>query len=118
MRTLRLFYSNHECTCGQLVIANHESQYKILHFHNGGLDKLAQIFEQWSALRVKSQRNPEVPSNKLSVQFSVVNPQLKKLEQHPEDELYDKVTWDYWRSCTSQDRFDDDIIRKVFFGIK
>lgn len=54
MRSLRLFYSNVECTSGQLVIASQRSQYKILHFHHGGLDKLAQIFEQWNVLRTKS----------------------------------------------------------------
>ena len=48
MRSLRLFYSDTDCTRGQVVIASRESQYKILHFHNGGLDKLAQIFEDWS----------------------------------------------------------------------
>lgn len=48
MRSLRLFYSDKECTRGQVVIASRESQYKILHFHNGGLDKLAEIFEDWS----------------------------------------------------------------------
>lgn len=50
MRSLRLFYSNKECTCGQLVIASKESQYKILHFHYGGLDKLAKIFEEYNFL--------------------------------------------------------------------
>ena len=54
MRSLRLFYSNPELTCGQLVIASPESQYKILHFHHGGLDKLAQLFEQWNVVRAKS----------------------------------------------------------------
>lgn len=33
---------------GQVVIASRESQYKILHFHHGGLDKLAEIFEDWN----------------------------------------------------------------------
>jgi hypothetical protein len=45
MRSLRLFYSDPECTRGQVVIASRESQYKILHFHTGGLDKLAEIFK-------------------------------------------------------------------------
>lgn len=31
-----------------MVIASRESQYKILHFHHGGLDKLAEIFEDWN----------------------------------------------------------------------
>lgn len=48
MRSLRLFYNDRACTQGQVVIASRESQYKILHFHNGGLDKLEEIFEDWS----------------------------------------------------------------------
>ncbi len=47
MRSLRLFFSNSSFTSGQLVIASRESQYKILHFHHGGLDKLAEVFEEW-----------------------------------------------------------------------
>ncbi|XP_053957395.1 uncharacterized protein LOC128862731 isoform X2 [Anastrepha ludens] len=43
MRSLRLFFSDDNCTSGQLVIASRESQYKILHFHYGGLDHLAQV---------------------------------------------------------------------------
>jgi hypothetical protein len=48
MRSLRLFYSDPYCTKGQVVIASRESQYKILHFHHGGLDRLAEIFEDWN----------------------------------------------------------------------
>lgn len=54
MRSMRIFYSNPECTSGELVIASPDSQYKILHFHHGGLDKLAQLFEHWNAVKSKS----------------------------------------------------------------
>ncbi|KAL2297857.1 hypothetical protein Nmel_016422 [Mimus melanotis] len=47
MRSLRLFFSDEACTCGQLVVASRESQYKIFHFHHGGLDKLCEVFQQW-----------------------------------------------------------------------
>lgn len=50
MRSLRLFFSDTNCTCGQLVVASRESQYKILHFHHGGLDHLAQVLHQWHSL--------------------------------------------------------------------
>lgn len=44
----RLFVRSDEaCTCGQLVVASRESQYKIFHFHHGGLDKLSEVFQQW-----------------------------------------------------------------------
>ncbi|VFV37499.1 tbc1 domain family member 16-like [Lynx pardinus] len=47
MRSLRLFFSDEACTSGQLVIASRESQYKVFHFHHGGLDKLCDVFQQW-----------------------------------------------------------------------
>lgn len=40
-------HSDEACTCGQLVVASRESQYKIFHFHHGGLDKLSEVFQQW-----------------------------------------------------------------------
>lgn len=33
------------------MIASRESQYKILHFHHAGLDKLAEVFQQWKCCR-------------------------------------------------------------------
>ena len=50
MRSLRLFFADPECTSGQLVVASRESQYKILHFHHGGLDRLATTLHQWHQL--------------------------------------------------------------------
>lgn len=55
MRSLRLFFADTdgtsgESTSGQLVVASRESQYKILHFHHGGLDKLASTLHQWHQL--------------------------------------------------------------------
>lgn len=40
-------HSDEACTCGQLVVASRESQYKIFHFHHGGLDKVSEVFQQW-----------------------------------------------------------------------
>lgn len=50
MRSLRLFFNDSACTCGQLVVASRESQYKILHFHHGGLDRLATVLQDWNFL--------------------------------------------------------------------
>ena len=47
MRSLRIFFSDDSCTSGQMVIASRESQYKILHFHHGGLDKMNEVFDHW-----------------------------------------------------------------------
>lgn len=57
MRSLRLFYSDSACSAGQVVIASRESQYKILHFHNGGLDRLAEIFQEWSLFARETDKN-------------------------------------------------------------
>lgn len=35
---------------GQLVIASRESQYKVLHLHRGGLDRLARLLEGYHFL--------------------------------------------------------------------
>lgn len=52
MRSLRLFFNDNNCTSGQLVIASRESQYKILHFHYGGLDHLAQVIKIYVSSRL------------------------------------------------------------------
>lgn len=51
---MRLFFTADDLTSGQFVIATWDSHYKILHFHHGGLDKLAQLLEQWSAIKTKA----------------------------------------------------------------
>ena len=56
MRSLRLFYSNDDCTSGQMVIASRESQYKILYFHHGGMEKLAECLADWNFLAQARQR--------------------------------------------------------------
>ena len=50
MRSLRVFYADESASSGQLVIASRESQYKILHFHHGGLEKLEETFADWKFL--------------------------------------------------------------------
>ena len=47
-RSLRLFFSDERKSCGQMIIASQESQYKIFHFHHGGLDKLIETFHEWN----------------------------------------------------------------------
>lgn len=39
---------------GQLVIASRESQFKVFHFHFGGLNKLVSVLEDWNFLKKKS----------------------------------------------------------------
>jgi len=56
MRSLRIFYRDDACTSGQLVIASRESQYKILHFHHGGLDRLVETLAEWKFLAQPKRR--------------------------------------------------------------
>ncbi|KAK6169034.1 hypothetical protein SNE40_020163 [Patella caerulea] len=115
MRSLRLFYSDNECTQGQVVIASPESQYKILHFHSGGLDKLAEIFEQWNLFRKSQTKDSDTPYR----QFLVMKPQVTDDQCHPEEGVYPRVTEDVWQSHMMDDGIieDDYQLRKaVFFG--
>lgn len=76
MKSLRLFFSsqtNEGCN-GQLVIASRESQYKVFHFHHGGLDKLVSILEEWDFLKLRKSSKNKGSNYK---QFSVCKPQLR-----------------------------------------
>ncbi|XP_055630506.1 TBC1 domain family member 16 isoform X2 [Toxorhynchites rutilus septentrionalis] len=121
MRALRLFFNDENCTSGQLVIASRESQYKILHFHHGGLDHLAQVLHQWHCLlhNIKlapGQDEPNLPYR----QFMVCRPEVRKSELHPEEGKVNKITTDYFYGTLLNDKgqIEDDLqLRKcVFFG--
>ncbi|XP_054724243.1 TBC1 domain family member 16-like [Uloborus diversus] len=116
MRSLRLFYSNKECTCGQLVIASRESQYKILHFHYGGLDKLAKIFEEFNfLLKSKNKNSDSCPYR----QFSVCRPELSAAECHPEEGIYTIIEEQRWREFLSEDGVIEDELqlrKEIFFA--
>ncbi|KIH67962.1 hypothetical protein ANCDUO_01704 [Ancylostoma duodenale] len=87
MRSMRLFYSNSECTCGQLVIASPDSHYK---------------------------GSPSACDDK---HFLICQPAIKRNELDPEDGLYETVTWDYWKSYKNADGAvnDSTTIRKAIF---
>lgn len=121
MRSLRLFFNDENCTSGQLVIASRESQYKILHFHHGGLDHLAQVLHQWHCLlhNIKlapGQEEPNLPYR----QFMVCRPEVKKSELHPDEGKVNKITTDYFYGTLLNEKGqieDDLLLRKcVFFG--
>uniref|UniRef100_A0A224Z6B0 RabGAP domain-containing protein n=1 Tax=Rhipicephalus zambeziensis TaxID=60191 RepID=A0A224Z6B0_9ACAR len=115
MRSLRLLFSNRECTCGQLVIASRESQYKIFHFHHGGLERLAPVLGEFDFLtRGKKSKNENCPYD----HFSVSKPQVSAEECHPEEGLYSTpVDEEAWRQYMNDDgSIDDDFqLRKAIF---
>ncbi|XP_050098788.1 TBC1 domain family member 16 [Anopheles aquasalis] len=122
MRALRLFFNDEQCTSGQLVIASRESQYKILHFHHGGLDHLAQVLHQWHCLlhNIKLAPGQEEPANAPYRQFMVCRPEVRKAELHPEEGRVSKITTDYFYGTLLNEKgqIEDDLqLRKcVFFG--
>ncbi|XP_064620976.1 TBC1 domain family member 16-like [Lineus longissimus] len=116
MRSLRLFYSDEKFSCGQMVIASRESQYKILHFHHGGLDKLASIFQDWKFF---AQPQRKKNTNHLCKQFSVIRPWIQKDQYHPEEGMYELVSDQIWRQHMNElGEIDEDLsLRKaIFFG--
>lgn len=127
MRSLRLFFSDTDCTSGQLVIASRESQYKIMHFHHGGLDHLAQVLHQWHCLlhnihlapNAAAQASPGdqgVPYR----HFMVCRPEVRKAELHPEEGNVVKITTDYFYGTllNKKGQIEDDLLLRkcVFFG--
>uniref|UniRef100_A0A915PJB7 Rab-GAP TBC domain-containing protein n=1 Tax=Setaria digitata TaxID=48799 RepID=A0A915PJB7_9BILA len=116
MRSMRLFFTADDLTSGQFVIATWDSHYKILHFHHGGLDKLAQLLEQWSAIKTKAVKDGS-PSPIPDRQFLVCQPKVSKTELDPEEGLYERVSWDFWKSYKNQDGSIDDsfTMRKAIY---
>uniref|UniRef100_A0A8C6WP20 TBC1 domain family, member 16 n=1 Tax=Neogobius melanostomus TaxID=47308 RepID=A0A8C6WP20_9GOBI len=118
MRSLRLFFSDEACTSGQLVIASRESQYKILHFHHAGLDKLAEIFQQWKCCR-ETHIKDQVSDEKSCMQFSIQRPTLPSAETHPEEKLYrrlDVTTWLRHFNHSGQVEEEYKLRKAIFFG--
>ncbi|ESN91098.1 hypothetical protein HELRODRAFT_116366 [Helobdella robusta] len=95
MRSLRIFYSNNQCNSGQLVIASRESQYKILHFHHGGLDRLVQTFKDWSFLAQASRKGMEKDDS--SHYFSIIRPFLPHELCHPDEGTMEMLRRETWR---------------------
>lgn len=121
MRALRLFFNDDQCTSGQLVIASRESQYKILHFHHGGLDHLAQVLHQWHCLLHNIKITPGNDEINLPYrQFMVCRPEVRKSEMHPEENKVPKITTEYFYASLLNEKgqIEDDLqLRKcVFFG--
>ncbi|KAI4821857.1 hypothetical protein KUCAC02_007435 [Chaenocephalus aceratus] len=118
MRSLRLFFSDEVCTSGQLVIASRESQYKILHFHHAGLDKLCEVFQQWKCCR-ETQLKDQVANEKSCMQFSIQRPTLPSAETHPEEKLYRRLevtTWLRHLNHSGQVEEEYKLRKAIFFG--
>lgn len=117
MKSLRLFYSNDECTCGQLVVASRESQYKIFHFYHGGLDKLAEVLNDWNLFNEAKMKH-KLPSSQSKL-FQVVRPKLPDGQGHPEEGYHSLVTTAAWQAhMNDHGQICDELTlrRDIFFG--
>ncbi|XP_069166722.1 TBC1 domain family member 16-like [Procambarus clarkii] len=117
-KSLRLFFSDQDHTCGQLVIASRESQYKIFHFHYGGLDKLAAVFEDWNFLVKPRDEECSTPDAALK-QFLVCMPHVSESELHPEEGQYKCLDPDSWITYFNEEgQIEDDLALRqaIFFG--
>jgi len=90
MRSVSAYFRNEKCTNGELVICSHDSVYKILHFHSGGLDLLIKVLHDWK-LTCKGVETyvtslNGLPSNQL----------------HPEEGLYRRVTMEAWQLAVDE----------------
>lgn len=95
MRSLAVYFRNSECTRGEFVICSHDSVYKVLHFHFGGLDLLVKCLRDWKNITRQQSRNQKV--HNLSIHsFTSVLSDLTPHECHPEEGLYRSLTKDTW----------------------
>ncbi|NXR59791.1 TBC16 protein, partial [Rhadina sibilatrix] len=119
MRSLRLFFSDEACTCGQLVVASRESQYKIFHFHHGGLDKLSEVFQQWKYCTETHLKDQQLADEKTCMQFSIRRPKLPSSETHPEENSsrrLDVSAWLHHLNEAGQVEEEYKLRKAIFFG--
>ncbi|XP_004860927.1 TBC1 domain family member 16 isoform X1 [Heterocephalus glaber] len=119
MRSLRLFFSDEACTSGQLVVASRESQYKVFHFHHGGLDKLCEVFQQWKFCAETHLRDQQVSDERTCMQFSIRRPKLPSSETHPEESSYRRLDVSTWLSHLNelgQVEEEYKLRKAIFFG--
>ncbi|XP_063231993.1 TBC1 domain family member 16 [Bacillus rossius redtenbacheri] len=115
MRSLRLFFNDAASTCGQLVVASRESQYKILHFHHGALDRLASVLHEWNFLLYSLPADESLPYR----HFMVCRPEVGQDELHPEEGGVAPVDAAAWLGLLNDEgQLEDDLaLRKgIFFG--
>ncbi|XP_014644821.1 PREDICTED: TBC1 domain family member 16 isoform X1 [Ceratotherium simum simum] len=119
MRSLRLFFSDEACSSGQLVVASRESQYKVFHFHRGGLDKLSDVFQQWKYCAGTHLQDQQATNKKTCMQFSIRRPKLPSSETHPEESVYRRLDVSAWlRHLNELGQVEEEYkLRKaIFFG--
>ncbi|XP_072795861.1 TBC1 domain family member 16 isoform X3 [Vicugna pacos] len=111
--------SDEACTSGQLVVASRESQYKVFHFHHGGLDKLPDVLQQWKYCAETHLKDQQVADEKTCMQFSIRRPKLPSSETHPEESMYrrlDVAAWLRHLNALGQVQEEYKLRKAIFFG--
>lgn len=101
VKTIKLFFSNPEKDSGQFVISSKENEYKVFHFHNGGLTKLSEIFKLWNGCK----GDPDLNVDEVGQQvFYVVGKELidASHDSHPEEGRYKPMNMSRWHSNANQ----------------
>ena len=112
MQSIRIYFANESHTNGQLFVTSPETQCKILHFHNGGLNSVVDILKKWSPTSSASKRT------KID-HLSIIYPNLSPDQLHPEEGLYRKLTVETWSLLVDEfGRIQNEanIQKAVFFG--
>uniref|UniRef100_S4RJ18 TBC1 domain family, member 16 n=1 Tax=Petromyzon marinus TaxID=7757 RepID=S4RJ18_PETMA len=120
MRSLRLFFSKEGGSSGHFVIASRESQYKVFHFHCGGLDRLADVFQRWKCCTLASPTHQRWSDSRSYLHFCVNEP-VGGVEggAHPEEGCYRQLSRCSWlEHLTADGRVEEDykIRKSIFFA--
>lgn len=100
MKAMKLFLTDREGNSGQLVISSLENQYKVFHFHHGGIDKLASVFESWNGCEEENSNSFEETWQKVylvSKNFKIGMVTETGADMHPEDGNYVPLNAVSWR---------------------
>ena len=87
MKTVKLFYSSlPDNDAGQFVIGSHDNEYKVFYFNNGGLNKVASIFDTWNGCKVDKDLVPEEVGQKVYYVIGKLNPGADATDSSPAEE--------------------------------
>uniref|UniRef100_UPI00358EC300 TBC1 domain family member 16-like isoform X2 n=1 Tax=Myxine glutinosa TaxID=7769 RepID=UPI00358EC300 len=115
MKSLRIFFSDCTESCGHLVVASRESQYKIFHFHHGGLTRLAQVLNNWHQCTASS---PLALEGDGYLQFLIADSAIPhEVGEHPEEGCYPKLSRSLWLQHMDEEGhvMEDYKIRRLIF---
>ncbi|XP_065221835.1 TBC1 domain family member 16 [Planococcus citri] len=116
MKCVRIFFAENSEKSGQLVITSKENQYKILHFHHGGLEKLQDILQQWNSFVSDSISMKD--EKMVYKHFTISGPPNKNVKSAAKNQ-FPKMSVKMWNGLMNESGQieDETLFRKaVFFG--